>query len=323
MDLLEFFAGSRLWIVAGKGGVGKTTVTAALALVAAGAGLRVLVVEVEGKNHLASMLGGEGELGYDETTFATGTGPGGTGWIRARTIGADHALLDYLQDKGLHRVSGRLVRHGLLDIVTTGVPGIEDILVLGKVKQLERAGVADVIVLDGPAAGHAVTFLQSASGLADAVRVGPIHAQAADVLAMLADGSRTQVLLVTLPEETPVNEVVETAFALEDRVGVSLGPVVVNGCLTAPDGLATDPWAAAESAGTHLDTTVARQLAAAARFRGDRLELQQEQLRRLEERLPLPQLRLPFRFTAGLGPADVQELAEDLAHALTALAAQP
>jgi Anion-transporting ATPase len=323
VDLLEFFAGSRLWIVAGKGGVGKTTVTAALARVAAGQGLRVLVVEVEGKNHLAPALGGEGELGYDDVTFATGLGPGGTGELRARTISADQALLDYLADKGLHRISGRIVRHGLLDIVTTGVPGIDDILVLGKVKQLERTGAADVILLDGPAAGHAVTFLQSASALVDAVKVGPIHAQAADVLEMLSDPARSQVLLVTLPEETPVNEVTETAFALEDRVGVSLGPVIVNACYEDLPGLRVDPWAAAEAAGVRLDPSAARDLEAAARFRLDRLALQREQIERLSERLPLPQLRLPFLFTAGVGPAEVDVLAAHLSDAIEALVALP
>ena len=86
-------------------------------------------------------------------------------------------------------------------------------------KQLERAGVADLIVLDAPAAGHAITFLRSARGLLDAARVGPINTQAAEVLEMLTDPERCQVVLVTLPEETPVNELVDTAYSLEDEVG--------------------------------------------------------------------------------------------------------
>ena len=82
---------------------------------------------------------------------------------------------------------------------------------LGKVKALQRARAADVIVVDGPAAGHAVTFLLSPKGLLDAVRVGPVLTQAVEVTEMLADPDRAQVMLVTLPEETPVNETVETA----------------------------------------------------------------------------------------------------------------
>src|SRR5439155_1700853 len=116
-----------------------------------------------------------------------------------------------------------------LDVVATAVPGMKDILVLGKVKQLEREGVADLILIDAPAAGHAISFLLSPRGLLDAVRVGAVRRQAEEVIELLSDPSRCRVMLVTLPEETPVNELVDTAFALEDRVGVKLGPVVVNG----------------------------------------------------------------------------------------------
>src|SRR5256885_6462526 len=135
----------------------------------------------------------------------------------------------------MRRVSRRLSRSGALDVVATAVPGMRDILVLGKVKQLERAGAADLIVLDAPAAGHAITFLLSARGLLDAVKVGPIQRQASDVVEMLGDPSRCQVVLVTLPEETPVNELVDTAYAVEDRAGVALGPIVVNGYVPALD----------------------------------------------------------------------------------------
>jgi anion-transporting ArsA/GET3 family ATPase len=87
----------------------------------------------------------------------------------------------------MNRISNRLVASGALDMVSTAVPGIRDILVLGKVKQLERSGDWDLILLDAPAAGHAITFLRSATGLADAVRVGPINSQARDVLELLED----------------------------------------------------------------------------------------------------------------------------------------
>ena len=149
--------------------------------------------------------------------------------IRGRTLTPDDALLEYLRDHGMSRISKRLVSSGALDVVATAAPGIKDILILGKVKQLERTGKADLLILDAPAAGHAITFLLSARALLDAVRVGPINSQARDVLEMLTDHERCQVMLVTLPEETPVNELVDTAYHLEDRVGVGLGPVVVNG----------------------------------------------------------------------------------------------
>ena len=166
MDLERFCATSRVVIVAGKGGVGKTTVTAALATAAARTGMSVLIVEVEGKSGLAACFG-EAPLTYEEAELRPG--------VRARTLTPDDALLEYLDDHGMRRISKRLTRSGALDVVATAVPGMRDILVLGKVKQLERAGAADLIILDAPAAGHAVSFLLSARGLLDAVRVGAIQ----------------------------------------------------------------------------------------------------------------------------------------------------
>jgi anion-transporting ArsA/GET3 family ATPase len=313
MDPAGFCTQTRVLIVAGKGGVGKTTVTAAVARMAAAAGLTTLIVEVEGKSGLPAAFGRPDHLTYEEVVLAPGGGPDGAADVRARTLTPDDALLEYLIDHGLKRVSKRLAASGALDVVATAAPGIKDILVLGKVKQLERSGAADLIVLDAPAAGHAVTFLTSAAGLLDAVRVGPIRAQAQDVLDLLSDPARCQVLLVTMPEETPVNEVVQTAFKLEDRVGVSLAPIVVNGLYPQLDGLEIDPVAAAEEAGVHLRAGEAESLRAAARFRIDRAALQAEQLERLGEALPLPQLHLPFLFTTELGLAEVDTLAVALA----------
>ncbi len=309
-----FFTASRVVIVAGKGGVGKTTVTAALALAAARQGLRPLIVELEGKSGLASMFGRE-PLDYEEVVLADGAATGG-GEVRARTLTPDDALIEYLDDAGLGRLSKRLVSSGVVDMVSTAVPGLRDIVVLGKVKQIEQRMASrdpeapDLIVIDAPAAGHAITFLRSARGLLDAVRVGPIQSQARDVQAMLADGARAQVVLVTLPEETPVNELVETAFSLEDEVGVSLGPVVVNGLYPTLDGLDEDPASAAEAAKTSLRTGEAEALAAAADFRRHRIALQAEQLARLDESLPLHQVRLPFLFEAELDPAGLGVLAD-------------
>ena len=304
MDPRTFCAQSRVVVVAGKGGVGKTTVTAAMARMAAGLGLSVLILEVEGKTGLAAAFGAE-DLEYDERELAPG--------IRARSLTPDVALVEYLEEHGLRRISKRLVKGGLVEVVSTAAPGIKDILILGKVKQLERAGVADIILLDAPAAGHAVSFLMSARGLKEIVRAGPLYGQADDVLAMLNDPSRCQVILVTLAEETPVNEVVETAFALEDRVGVDLGPVVVNGLYPVLDGLDADPAAAGADAPT---------LSAAAEFRARRQELQQAQVARLAAALPLPQLHLPSLFTVDLTPSDIDVLAGALVTAIEGLPAR-
>ena len=303
MDPRRFCLQSRLLVVAGKGGVGKTTVTAALARMAAGLGLSVLIVEVEGKTGLSAAFGAE-ELDYHERQLAPG--------IRARSLTPDVALVEYLEEHGLRRISKRLVRGGLVEVVSTAAPGIKEILILGKVKQLERAGVADLILLDAPAAGHAVSFLMSPKGLSDMVRSGPVREQADDVMAMVTDPSRCRVVLVTLPEETPVNEAVETAFALEDRVGVDLGPVIVNGLYPALE----------------LDDSVplphehADVLGAAAEFRKRRQDLQQAQVARLAAALPLPQLHLPSLFTVDLLPTDVEHLAAALAAQIERLPAR-
>jgi anion-transporting ArsA/GET3 family ATPase len=314
VDPAQFFAASRLVIVAGKGGVGKTTVTAALARAAAITGLSTLIVEVEGKSGLASVFGDE-PLSYAEVELSER--------IRGRTLTPDDALLEYLRDHGLSRISRRLVSSGALDVVSTAAPGIKDILILGKVKQLERTDTADLIVLDAPAAGHAITFLLAARALLDAVRVGPINTQAKEVLELLTDPARCQVLLVTLPEETPVNELVDTAYHLEDRVGVSLGPVVVNGLYTPIEGLSAAPAEAASRAGTSLRRGEAESLAEAADFRRHRMDLQREQIDRLAAELPLPQLHLPYLFNADLGPDDLELLAEALLDGVRSLEAAP
>lgn len=310
MDPAQLFTASRVLIVAGKGGVGKTTVSAALARAAADVGLDVLFVELEGKSGVGSLYGTE-PLDYRETVLSRPSKPGaGTVWGRALT--ADEALLEYLEDHGLSRLARRLVASGALELVAAATPGIKDVLVLGKIKQLSNEGKADVVIVDAPAAGHAIQFLNSASGIIDAVAVGPIHAQARDVLAMLSDPRRCQVVLVTHPEETPVNELIQTAYDLEDRVGVSLGPVVVNGAYPSLPGLGTSPEKAAELAGVTLSDADAEALAAAAAFRRSRLAIQAEQVERLAAELPLPQLVLPFLFTTHLGAGGLDTLVSAL-----------
>ncbi len=318
MDPVQFFTTARLVIVAGKGGVGKTTVSAALASAASQVGLNALIIDLEGSGGLSAMFGSD-TLGYDEETLNPADPQHGIGEIRARVLTPDDALIEYLDEHGMKRISKRLASTGALEVVATAAPGIKDILVLGKVKQLERAGVADVIVLDAPAAGHAITFLQAARGLLDAVRVGPINTQASEVLDLLTDASRCRVLLVTLPEETPVNELVETAFALEDHVGVHLAPVVVNGELAPIDGLDANPSKAAKAAGIKLARGESRAMSDAAAFRNDRTALQQAQVQRLATSLPLPQIRLPFRFTDAIGRDDLDVLGQAILDGITAV----
>ncbi|MGA2530309.1 MAG: ArsA-related P-loop ATPase [Acidimicrobiales bacterium] len=317
MDREAFCRQSNVLVVAGKGGVGKTTVTATVAKMAADLGLEVLVIELDDAGGLHNLFGRETAFDYAEEVLYER--PGG-GRVRGRVITPDDALLEYLEEHGLRRVAKRLVAAGVLEVVATAIPGIREILVLGKVKQLERSGNSDLIVLDAPAAGHAVTFLTSALGLMDAARGGPLRTQAQDVVEMLRDPARCQVMLVSLPEETPVNELIESAYRFEDLVGVALAPVVVNSCYPVLTHLETDPVAAASVAGVERpEPERAAQLRAAAAFRIGRQDLQAAQIARLATGLPLPQLQLPYQFTAELGPAQLSALSQALGRAVDAL----
>jgi anion-transporting ArsA/GET3 family ATPase len=228
-------------------------------------------------------------------------------------LAPDEALVEYLEDHGLGRISKRLVSAGALDVVATAVPGMKDILVLGKVKALQRAKAADVIVVDGPATGHAVTFFLSPKGLLDAVRVGPVLTQAVEVSEMLADPERARVLLVTVPEETPVNEAVEAAGTLRG-MGLPLGPLVVNSVL--PERHLEDDTdrirADARAADVFVSDAEVEHLARAATFLSRRRDLQRHQIRRLAEQLDWPQVQLPFLFSADFGPAELERLADAL-----------
>jgi anion-transporting ArsA/GET3 family ATPase len=307
MEVAHFCSTSHVVIVAGKGGVGKTTVTAAMAVAAARAGSSVLIVEVEGKSGLPTMFGTEA-FSYDELDLEAR--------IRARFLTPDAALVDYLESHGMRRISKRLIASGALEVVATAVPGMKDILVLGKVKSLDESRAANLLIVDAPAAGHAISFLMSPRGLLDAVRVGPISKQAADVVALLSDPARCQVMLVTLPEETPVSEAIETAFAIEDRAGVALGPVVVNQCFEPlPVGVSAsvdDVRADAEACGRFVSDREADDLARAVEFRSTRHDVQREQIDRLRAQLPLPTIELPFLFTPDIGRPQIDVLADAL-----------
>ena len=300
------FTMSRLLGVAGKGGVGKTTVTAAMARAAADTGLRVLVVTLDSRPGMAVLLGSAANVAadYEGLRIAEGRGPGSTGFIHLRTITAEEALEDYLATQGMARLAKRLVATGVVGVVSSAAPGIDDLLVLGKLKHLVSlagpTGEYDLIIVDGPAAGHAISFLQAPAAMAETVRGGPIRSQAIEVQSMLQNPDRCRVVMVTLPETTPVNEMLQSADILAKRVGVGFTPVVVNGVDSAPE-----VTRLVESG--HL---VDGDLADAARYRASRCALHAREVARVDTTVHAGHIALPHIATAGLKSDDIALLAD-------------
>ncbi|MDA0370801.1 MAG: AAA family ATPase [Actinomycetota bacterium] len=305
----RLFTATRLVVVAGKGGVGKTTVTAVLANAAANLGLRVLVVTLDDRPGLDVLLGGSPGDGasYDGDLVSVGRGDSGTGSIHLRTLSASEALQDYLATQGLARLAKRLVSTGVVDVVASAAPGIDDLLVLGKIKHLVGLagpdGPHDLVLVDGPAAGHALSLLRSPANIATTVRGGPLRSQAIEVRDMLRDPNRSRLILVTLPETTPVNELLETMSVVTDSNGdiaMTLGPVVVNGVDHAPD---VEELVASGSAPTG-------ELGDAARFRATKCAVHRREVARLDDELGGAVLSLPHVARAGLTHDDVSYLAD-------------
>ena len=306
--------------MAGKGGVGKTVAAATMATAAARTGLSVLLVEVAGRSAAAPMFGADPQ-GYEEATVLHEAGDDEVGSVTLKSITPDQALVEWLATHGFNRLIGRLASSGILEIVATATPGIKDLLVLGRIKALADERTYDLIVIDAPAAGHAVGFLRSPRGVRDVARTGVLHRQAGEVLDLIGDPDRCQVVLVTIPEETPVNELVETSFAVEEELGVRLGPVIVNAVLPEVAGLDIDldDLTDATEAELALNDDERTALALASTFRAGRAALQTDQLERLADLLPLTQIRFPQLFGTTVGPDEIAQLADVLTEAITAL----
>src|SRR5260221_5592111 len=191
---------ARVAIVSGKGGVGKTTVSAALAVAAAEAGERVLLLEVDGRNAIAPLFGIQ-SLGYAERMLLPN--------LRAEAVIPDEALVEYLyMFYGIKRIGRALANTKAVDFATSVAPGLRDILLIGKVKEAERRRVTeayafDLVVVDAPPTGRLPRFLDAPRAVTDLVHAGPIRTQAHGVLDMITDANRLQVVLVTLPDEMP------------------------------------------------------------------------------------------------------------------------
>jgi anion-transporting ArsA/GET3 family ATPase len=277
----HFLTAQRVLIVAGKGGVGKSAVAGSLALLAARSGLRVLLVSFDAETI---------EVPAHEL-------------LEKVTVTPGNALTDYLASKGMGLISRQLAKSGIVELVATTAPGLDDLLVLGRIKAFENELRADIIIVDGPAAGHAIDLVRAPLQLKRALSSGPIAQQADEVLAMLADGARCKILMVTTPAMTPVQETVEAATELRDDVHIVLAPVVVNKI---------------EPAVPKLNTSeLSQDLVDAYAYASQRSQSQQEAITVLSSTLDLPQMTTTRRRLDG--EELVNAMVEDLTLAIDAL----
>jgi hypothetical protein len=285
--------------VMGKGGVGKSTVAAALGLAAAARGLRTIVAEVSARDDVSRALAGSGTEPFAERAIADG--------LSHISIDPQDAMEEYLVDQlPVRALADLLTSSRAFGYFAAATPGMRELLMVGKVWELAQharrtpgAEPYDLVILDAPATGHGVAILRAPRTFAEAARVGPIARQGRTIDAMLTDPSRTGVVAVATAEEMPVNEALGLRASLRAELGLELGLAVVNGMLgdrlSAAEAAALERVPAAGSAG---------RAARVARSQHARARAQRAQLARLRRGLRgsgVPVTTLPFCLAAELG----------------------
>ena len=309
----------RLLFVTGKGGVGKSTVAAAIALLAAQEGQRVLLVDVDAKGNLASMFEHK-PVGFEPVQVHPG--------VHAMQMQTEASLREYLRLNLRVPVLARLgPLAGMLDFVATAAPGVKEILTVGKIcwevrESLDGRADWDLVVVDSPASGHVLAQLDSPRAIRELVHVGAVREQTQWMVELLADPAITGLSVVTTPEEMPVNEAIELVERARRDIDVPLVAAIVNRVLPEPltrddepifDAL-REPQASAvvvdrvgPGATAVLDAT---RLAVALR------RSRAVHLARLREALDLPMLYLPFLFVRDHGLRVTRLVAESLSEEL-------
>jgi len=309
----------RLLFFTGKGGVGKSTVTAATAVLAAEQGKRVLLVEVDAKNNLTALFEHE-PVGFEPKQVHPG--------VFVMQMDTEASLREYLKVQARVPVFGRLGPLArAFDFVATAAPGVREILTVGKIcwdlrESLQGRADWDLIVVDAAATGHVISQLDAPRAIQELVAVGPIRNQTDWMVELLRDPTLTALNVVTSPEEMPVNETIELVAAAREQPDVPLGVVVVNRVLPEPFTRGDeevfealhDPAALAvlrEGAGAGVD-----QVLDAARLAVSMRRSRAPHLAHLREQVDLPLLLLPYLFVRDHGLRVTRMVADALGQEL-------
>ena len=305
-DLLD----KQLVFVIGKGGVGKSTVALALGLAAARRGKRTIVCEISSQEH-ASQVFRRTEVGYHEVEIAND--------LWTISIDPDYAMREYvlLQVK-VKAMRDMLFRTRIFTYLAAATPGLRELVTIGKIwelaledRKVKKARPYDLVIVDAPATGHGIGFLETPRTFARIARVGPIRAQAEALDNFICNHRRTGVALVALPEEMPVNESAVLEQRLIEEVGVSVDRAYMNALY--PERFSDADADRLESALENGLGPGARAAVRAALGQRRRAISQRRQLARLRELLTTQVSTLPFVFEPELGMDAIGILAEDVA----------
>jgi anion-transporting ArsA/GET3 family ATPase len=295
----------RLVFVTGKGGVGKSTLSIALGLAAAAQGKRTIVCEIAGQE-TASRVFRRAEVGFHEVEVAEN--------LWAISIDPDESLREYLLlQLKVRAMRDMLVRSRIFNYLAAATPGLKELVTIGKIwelaqpsRRVKKAREYDLVIVDAPATGHGVGFLQTPRTFAGIARVGPVHSQAQELDRFITDHQQTGVAIVSLPEEMPVNESASLEEQLTSQIGIAVDRVYMNALY--PERFSKGDAAELERA---LESTdgAARAAVRAALSEFRRARSQRAQLRRLKRAVSVPVKTLPFVFKPTLDVASLRRLA--------------